>query len=376
MISLISNPADLKPSTTWQETIWAYTAEEELVDHTTKARLCVATLLPFKNKQPDWEGFTKSVRWMQQCGDYYGVEMVFVLNADTGYIFDLSNEMYAEVLKRFRAEFPTTKFIAGVTARGAEKDEVFKAERYWPLLDIAQSHDNGEVMIMTSRLLNILEPEARRDAYFEIAEHITHPAIAHALEPSFVPWATPYEPWLLHEIANHPKYVGGKVSTLDEPHFLYWSAMCKGLNLSFSPHSGDDYGIATAIRLGLPLLIGAGVSACPLIAAARDMWLLDSVADKKFKTGTGRFDTRVYKLFEAFQSFEDLVFRLNEKMSAAPYKHSTAHVLHHLGLIDAPESHPDCKDVRGDDESLRMEEAMRRPLRVAKRLGIPSFELK
>ncbi len=375
MIELITNPADLKPTTRWQETIWACTAEEALVDHTTKARLCVATLLPFKDKKPDWDGLTKSVRWMQQCGDYYGVEMVFVLNADTGYIFDLSNEMYAEVLNRFRAEFPTTKFIAGITARGAEKDEVFKAERYWPLLDIAQSHDNGEVMIMTSRLLNILEPEARRDAYFEIAEHITHPAIAHALEPSFVSWATPYEPWLLHQIANHPKYVGGKVSTLDEPHFLYWAAMCKDLGLPFAPHSGDDYGIATAIRLGLPLLIGAGVSACPLIAAARDMWLLDSVADKKFKTGTGRFDTNVYKLFEAFQSFEDLVFRLDERLSAAPYKHSTAHVLKHLGLIDAPEPHPDCKDVRGADEALRMEEAMRRPLRVAKRLGIPYFEL-
>jgi len=376
MISLISDPADLKPSTTWQETVWAHTAEEELVDHTTKARLCVATLLPFKDRQPDWEGFTRSVRWMQQCGDHYGVEMVFVLNADTGYIFDLSNEMYAEVLRRFRAEFPSTRFIAGVTARGAEKDEVFKAERYLPLLDIAQSHDNCEVMIMTSRLLNLLEPEARRDAYFEIAGHITHPAIAHALEPSFVPWATPYEPWLLHQIACHPKYVGGKISTLDEPHFLYWAAMCKSLKLPFAPHSGDDYGIPTAIRLGLPLLIGAGVSACPLICAARDMWLLDSVADKKFKTGTGRFDTRVYKLFEAFQSFEDLVFRLNEKMSAAPYKHSTAHVLHHLGLIDAPESHPDCRDLRGEDEALRMAEAMRRPLRMAARLGIPGFQKK
>lgn len=373
---LISHPADLKPNTPWSDTVWAYTGEEALVDHTTKARLCVATLLPFKDRQPDWDGFSKSVRWMQQCGDHYGVEMVFVLNADTGYIFDLSNELYAEVLKRFRADFPTTRFIAGVTARGAEKDEVFKAERYHPLLDIAQSHDNGEVMIMTSRLLNILEPEARRDAYFQIAEHITHPAIAHALEPSFVPWATPYEPWLLHQIANHPKYVGGKVSTLDEPHFLYWAAMCKDLSLPFAPHSGDDYGIPTAIRLGLPLLIGAGVSACPLICAARDMWLLDSVVDKKFKTGTGRFDTRVYKLFEAFQSFEDLVFRLDDRMSAAPYKHSTAHVLHHLGLIEAPESHPDCKDVRGPDEALRMEEAMRRPLRVAKRLGIPYFERK
>ncbi|NDE02467.1 MAG: hypothetical protein EBZ91_12125, partial [Gammaproteobacteria bacterium] len=31
---------------------------------------------------------------------------------------------------------------------------------------------------------------------------------------------TPYEPWLLHQLAIHPKFVGGKVSTLDEPHFL------------------------------------------------------------------------------------------------------------------------------------------------------------
>ncbi|HCN75869.1 MAG TPA: hypothetical protein DIT13_01585 [Verrucomicrobiales bacterium] len=374
MPDLISDPKDLKPTTAWQETVWAWTAEEELADHTSKARLCVATLLPFKDRKPDWEGFSKSVRWMRQCGEHYGVEMVFVLNADTGYIFELDNQLYADVLRRFRAEFPDQRFIAGVTARGTEKDEVFKAERYWPLLDIAQSHDNCEVMIMTSRLLNLLETEARRDAYFEIAAHITHPAIAHALEPSFVPWASPYEPWLLHEIANHPKYAGGKISTLDEPHFLYWAAMCKDLKLPFAPHSGDDYGIPTAIRLGLPLLIGAGVSACPLICAARDMWLLDSVADKKFKTGTGRFDTRVYKLFEAFQSFEDLVFRLDERMSAASYKHSTAHVLSNLGIIDAPEPHPECKDVRGMDEALRMAEALRRPLRMAKRLGIPNFE--
>jgi hypothetical protein len=357
----------------WQETIWAHTPEETLVNHTRKARLCVATLLPFKDRQPDWASFQRSVQWMQQCGDYYGVEMVFVLNADTGYIFELSNELYAEVLRRFRQDFPTQRFITGITARGAENDSQFHAHRYHPLLDIAQSHDNCEVMIMTSRLLNILPPEARRDAYFEIAEHITHPAIAHALEPSFVPWATPYEPWLLHQLATHPKFIGGKISTLDEPHFLYWAAMCEHLQLPFAPHSGDDYGIPTAIRLGLPLLIGAGVSACPLICAARDMWLLDSVADKKFKTSSGHFDTRVYKLFEAFQSFEDLVFRLDDRLSAAAYKHSTAHVLHQLGIITAPEPHPDCKDLRGEDEAQRMIEAMRRPQRVAQRLNIPYF---
>ena len=371
--ALIADPRELKPNSTWQETKWAWVGEEELVDHTTRARLCVAALLPFADGKPDWDGFARSIRWMQSAAHYYNIEMVFVLNADTGYIFDLDDAMYAEVLRRFRADFPTTRFIAGITARGAQEDAKFKAERYHPLLDIAQAHGNCEMMIMTSRLLNILENEARRDAYFEIAEHLTHPAIAHALEPAFVPWATPYEPWLLHQLATHPKFVGGKVSTLDEPHFHYWAAMCKDLRLDFSPHSGDDYGIATAIKLGLPLLIGAGVTAAPLICAAKDMWLLDAVPGKRFPTGSGRFDARVYKVFEAFQSFEDMVFRLDERMSASAYKHSTAHVLHALGLIAAPEAHPHCRDLRGADEAARMEEALRRPLRMAQKLGVPGY---
>ncbi len=232
------------------------------------------------------------------------------------------------------------------------------------MLEAVQQYDNCEAMLMSSRTLNALAPEARRDAYFKIAEHLTVPGIVHALEPAFVPWATPFEPWLLHELARHPKFIGGKISTLDEPHFLYWAAMCKSLRLDFAPHSGDDFGICTAIRLGLPLLIGAGVSACPLICAAKKMWLADDA---------GRFDTRAYKLFEAIQSFEDLVFRLDEKNSASAYKHSTAHVLHALGLIASPEAHPNCKDLRGPDEAQRMAEALRRPLRAAEKLGIPLF---
>ncbi|MBL9116407.1 MAG: hypothetical protein JNJ83_15475 [Verrucomicrobiaceae bacterium] len=373
MTDLITDPKDLRPNTPWSATKWAYVGEEELVDHTTRARLCVATLLPFADKKPDWDGFVRSIAWMKRSADHYGVEMDFVLNADTGYIFDMDDQQYAEVLQRFRESFPDQRFIAGITARGAEADDRFKAERYWPLLDIAQQYENCEVMIMTSKWLNTLEAEARRDAYFEIAEHCIRPAIAHALEPAFVPWATPYEPWLFHQIALHPKYVGGKVSTLDEPHFLYWAAMCKDLNLPFAPHSGDDYGIASAIKMGLPLLIGAGVSAAPLICAAKDMWLLDDVPGKRFKTGTGRFDTRVYKVFEAFQSMEDQVFRLDERMSASAYKHSTAHVLHELGILAHPEAHPSCKDLRGNDEAARMKDALRRPRRIAKRLGIPEF---
>jgi dihydrodipicolinate synthase/N-acetylneuraminate lyase len=361
--NLISDPADLRPDTTWQDTVWAWTSEESLVDHKTKARLCVATLLPFDQGQPDWDGFLRSVSWMRDCGARHGVEMAFVLNADTGYIFDLSMDEYREVLRRFRDAFPDQRFIAGVTGPDAGATE-FKAERYLPMLEAIQQYDNCEAMLMTSRTLNILDPERRRDAYYSIAEHLTVPGIVHALEPSFVPWATPYEPWLLRELALHPKFVGGKVSTLDEPHFLYWAAMCRDLKVDFSPHSGDDFGICTAIKLGLPLLIGAGVSACPLISAAKEMWLMDAA---------GRFDTRVYKLFEAIQSFEDLVFRLDERMSAAAYKHSTAHVLHTLGLIASPEAHPNCKDLRGPDEALKMAEAMRRPRRVAQRLGISGF---
>jgi hypothetical protein len=371
MKRLIEKPADLTPQTSWLDTKWAWTGEEELIDHTSKPRLCAAALLPFRDQRPDWEGFIASIRWMQAAADHFGVELVVVLNADTGYIFDLDDALYAEVLRRFRAEFPASKFIAGVTARGAQDDTSFKAERYRPLIDIVQQHDHCEVMLMTSRWLSALDPEPCRDAYYEIAEWLIRPGIVHALEPAFVPWARPFGPWLLWQLAQHPKFVGGKISTLDEPHLLYWAAMCRDLGLDFAAHSGDDFGIATAIKLGLPLLIGAAVSGAPLICAAKDMWLHDGAPQKKFKTGTGRFDTRVYKVFEAFQSLEDQVFRLDAKMSASAYKHSTAHVLHELGIIASPEAHPACKDLRGADEAARMKEALRRPLRVAERLGIP-----
>ena len=371
MKQLITKPEQLTPHTPWLDTTWAWTGEESLIDHSTKSRLCAAALLPFRDRKPDWEGFLASIRWMQGAADHYGVELVVVLNADTGYIFDLDDVLYAEVLNRFRAEFPNAKFIAGVTARGAQDDTAFKPERYRALIDIVQEHDNCEVMIMTSKWLSALEPEPCRDAYFEIAEWLVRPGIVHALEPAFVPWAKPFGPWLLWQLAKHPKFVGGKISTLDEPHFLYWAAMCRDLKLDFAPHSGDDYGITTPIKLGLPLLIGAAVSGAPLVCAAKDMWLNDESPQKKFRTGTGFFDTRVYKVFEAFQSLEDQVFRLDENMSASAYKHSTAHVLHELQIIASPETHPACKDLRAADEGARMIEALRRPMRLAKRLGIP-----
>ena len=370
MKELISDPADLQPQTQWHETVWAWTSEESLINHNTKARLCAAALLPFHQAQPDWEGFGASIRWMQKVADHYGVELVVVLNADTGYIFEMDDALYAEVLRRFRAEFPNAKFIAGVTARGAEGDGSFRPERYRPLLDIAQQYENCEVMIMTSRGLNSLDPERRLDAYHQIAEWLVRPGLVHALEPAFVQWATPFEPWLLWHLARHSKFIGGKISTLNEPHFLYWAAMSRNLDLDFTPHSGDDFGIATAIKIGLPSLIGAAASGAPLICAAKDLWLSDDAAQKKFKTGTGRFDTRVYKVFEALQSLEDQVFRLDASLSAAGYKHSTAHVLHRLGLIKSPETHPACRDQRGEDEALRMEEALRRVDPMIQTLGV------
>ena len=360
---MITDPNDLSPETPWSATIWAHTAEETLVDHSNNARLCVATLLPFKDGKPDWDGFERSIQWMQTSADTYGVEIAFVLNADTGYIFNLTPDLYAEVIRRFRSAFPDPTIICGTTAVGSS-GSTFNPEWYHTHLDIAQNFDNVEVMLMTSKLLNELPTKERRDAYFQILEHVTVPAIVHALEPSFVPWATPFSPWLLRELAEHEKVVGGKISTLDEPHFLYWAAMVRDLGLDFSPHSGDDFGIATAIRLGQPLLIGAGVSACPLICAAKRMWTTEPL------------DTRVYKLFEAFQSLEDAVFRLDDNGSAAAYKHSTAHVLRHLNLIESTEIHPECTDVRPDDEAHRMAEALRRPLRVAERLGIEQFSVK
>ena len=357
---LIKDSTDLLPTTQWSETTWSKAREEDLIDSRSSPRLCVAALLPFKDSHPDWSSFERMLIWMHECADLFGVEIIFVLNADTGYVFNLSNDLYEEVIKRFRSLYPETPFISGVTAVDASPNN-FKASCYNPHLEIAQAHKPCEVMIMTSQALNSLKPENRRDAYFEIAKKIEVPALVHALEPAFVPWATPFEPWLLYQLACHEKFVGGKISTLDEPHFLYWASMCNDLGLDFLPHSGDDFGIASAIKMGLPLLIGAGVSACPLICAAKKYWREDT------------FDSRVYKLFEAFQSLEDSVFRLDEKGSAAGYKHSTAEILKILGVIESAEIHPDCPDLRAGDEATKMREALIRPMRMAERMNIAHY---
>ena len=357
---MIQKAEELQPDTQWSETVWAHSREEDLMNDQSNPRLCVAALLPFKDGQPDWGSFERMLQWMVKCADHFGVEITFVLNADTGYVFNLSMELYEEVINRFRSLYPDASFISGVTAVGASST-AFDASCYHPHLEIAQAHRPCEVMIMTSQALNALAPEKRRDAYFEIAEKIEVPALVHALEPAFVPWATPFDPWLLHQLAGHEKFVGGKISTLDEPHFLYWASMCRDLGLDFVPHSGDDFGIASAIRMGLPLLIGAGVSACPLICAAKKYWRKDD------------FDSRIYKLFEAIQSLEDSVFRLDDKGSAAGYKHSTAEILQMLGVIDSAEIHPECPDLRAGNERARMQEALIRPLRITERMNIPFY---
>jgi dihydrodipicolinate synthase/N-acetylneuraminate lyase len=357
---MIQRAEELQPDTQWSETVWAHSREEDLMNDQSNPRLCVAALLPFKDGQPDWGSFERMLQWMVKCADHFGVEITFVLNADTGYVFNLSMELYEEVINRFRSLYPDASFISGVTAVGASST-AFDASCYHPHLEIAQAHRPCEVMIMTSQALNALAPEKRRDAYLEIAEKIEVPALVHALEPAFVPWATPFDPWLLHQLAGHEKFVGGKISTLDEPHFLYWASMCRDLGLDFVPHSGDDFGIASAIRMGLPLLIGAGVSACPLICAAKKYWRKDD------------FDSRIYKLFEAIQSLEDSVFRLDDKGSAAGYKHSTAEILQMLGVIDSAEIHPECPDLRAGNERARMQEALIRPLRIAERMNIPFY---
>ena len=357
---MIQKAEELQPDTQWSETVWAHSREEDLMNDQSNPRLCVAALLPFKDGQPDWGSFERMLQWMMKCADHFGVEITFVLNADTGYVFNLSMELYEEVIKRFRSLYPDASFISGVTAVGASST-AFDASCYHPHLEIAQAHRPCEVMIMTSQALNALAPEKRRDAYFEIAEKIEVPALVHAFEPAFVPWATPFDPWLLHQLTGHEKFVGGKISTLDEPHFLYWASMCRDLGLDFVPHSGDDFGIASAIRMGLPLLIGAGVSACPLICAAKKYWRKDD------------FDSRIYKLFEAIQSLEDSVFRLDDKGSAAGYKHSTAEILQMLGVIDSAEIHPECPDLRAGNERARMQEALIRPLRITERMNIPFY---
>jgi len=84
---MIDQADQLRPGTSWSETVWGHSREESHLDDTAKPRLCVAVLLPFKEGQPDWGSFENMLRWMTACGEHFGVDITFVLNADTGYVF-------------------------------------------------------------------------------------------------------------------------------------------------------------------------------------------------------------------------------------------------------------------------------------------------
>ena len=189
------------------------------------------------------------------------------------------------------------------------------------------------------RALNALNPESRRDIYFEIAERLRFPLwFMPSNPPSFL--GNPFRT-LVHELASHDKFAGGKISTLDEPHFLYWASMSRDLGLNFLPRVATILG-SHAIRMGLPLLIGAGVSACPLICAKKYWRKAD-------------FDSRVYKLFKPSSLWRIRSF-VWTKRAAPRVQASTAEILRMLGVIDTAEIHPDCPDLRIGDEQTRMRE--------------------
>ena len=122
--------------------------------------MCVA-LLPFRDGEPDWDGFEKSVSWMLKCAEFSGVEIAFVLNADTGYIFNLSIELYGRCSAALGL-FSWVTIICGLQQSGQKGKP--SARVVFSSHDQIQQYENAEVMLMTSRQLNILDSEPRRDA--------------------------------------------------------------------------------------------------------------------------------------------------------------------------------------------------------------------
>ena len=128
---MIYQADQLRPDTSWSETLWGHSREESLFDDISRPRLCVAALLPFQGGQPDWASFEKMLRWMTACGKHFGVDITFVLNADTGYIFHLSPNFMGGNCS-LQGPVPRSSFICGVTAVGICHS--FDASTYHPHL--------------------------------------------------------------------------------------------------------------------------------------------------------------------------------------------------------------------------------------------------
>ena len=101
----------------------------------------------------------------------------FVLNADTGYVFNLSHVLYEEVIA---TSISLSKSLyLRVTAVGASPSE-FDASCFEHHLEIAQAH--GLRCDHDPQALNVLDVERRRDAIKLRKNQV--PALVHALEPA------------------------------------------------------------------------------------------------------------------------------------------------------------------------------------------------
>jgi dihydrodipicolinate synthase/N-acetylneuraminate lyase len=214
-------------------------------------------------------------------------------------------------------------------------------------------------MLMQCKALTDLEGDALVAAYGTLTALLPHPVIIHELPRVFAPafgrLYTPYEYAHLMKLRN---VVGGKVSSLYEPGYLWRQAMARDLGLP-APFSGDDYAVGEAMRCGGNLLLGAGCVVPGLYRALIEMWTSG--------------DNRFHKLLNAVQALANVQFRADRNNYVGAYKHSTACLLKLLEVIPSAGVPPGCADCdrRPADEEERMNEALAQLRFCVAEFGIP-----
>ena len=277
-----------------------------------KVHGAAAALLPFEEDgRIAVEAFQKHLRATHEAG------LTNAVNMDTGYVNYLTNEEKRQVLLWTREALGAgIPFIAGAYIEGCDGDIT---SLYRQQMDQIISHGGTPIIFQTAQLHGKATRE-KAAIYRETCKGYPE-VLGFELGRVFAPSGEIFDEEMVRALLDIPEMKGMKHSSLDRIKELQRLELRDAVRPDFRIYTGNDLGI-NMIEYGSDYLLGLATAAPEKFAARDRLW----------EAG----DPAYYMLSDILQHLGNVMFRA----PVPAYKHSIAVVLHLLGRIPSPRTHP------------------------------------
>ncbi len=281
-----------------------------------------AVLLPYRGEGVDWKGFEAHVARTCEAG------LDAAVNMDTGFGDLLTPAERETVLDATRGVLGSAVFYAGAYPEGAGDEPT-----HWHRAIRAVAARGARPVIVQSRAMHALPPDAKAELYAAIAAAAPDGALAFELSPRFAPHGEIWSEETFERILAIAAIRGSKHSSLEREIELRRLTLRDRVRPEYRLYTGNDLAI-DLVASGSDYLLGLATFS-PASFAARDRALEEG-------------DASFLQRNDALQHLGNVGFR--EPIPA--YKHAAAQFLHLVGHLDGDDIHPRAPRRPGSERIL------------------------